>query len=111
MASLPKKQAAQLRSLVGLKRQKAEQDMLVIQKDVRRIETEIEAVQASMIALDQPGTDYDAASLARRHGGAERLVAELARKRAELSARQADLEAARDALKRVMHSEDRIGDL
>ena len=111
MAGLPKKQVAQLRSLVGLKRQKAEQDMLVIQMDVRRIETEIEAVRASMLALDKPGADYDAASLARRHGGAERLVAELARKQAELGARQADLEAAREVLKRVMHSEDRIGDL
>ena len=111
MGSLPSKQTAQLKSLVGLKRQKAEQDMLMIQQDVRRIEREMETIETAMRALDKPGDDYDGASLARRHGGAERLVAELGRKRGELAARQGDLEAAREALKRVMHSEDRIGEL
>lgn len=111
MSHLTKKQSAQLQSLVGLKRQKAEQDMQAIQMDVRRIEREMKETQAAMQALDQVGQDFDATSLARRHGAPERLIAELGRKRQELAARQADLDIAREALKRVMHSEDRIGEL
>ncbi len=111
MSSIPRKQAAQLRTLVGIKRQKAEQDMLALQQDVRRIEAEIAQIGADLRALDKAGEDYDGTSLARRHGAVERMIAEMDRRKADLAKRQQELEAAREALKRVMHSEDRIGEL
>lgn len=111
MTAIPRKQAEQLQALVGIKRQKAEQDVLALQQDIRRIEDEIAQAGAALKAFDTASDTFDGASLARRHGAVERLVAEQRKKKGELAARQVDLEAAREALKRVMHSEDRIGDL
>ncbi|PKP83086.1 MAG: hypothetical protein CVT79_03300 [Alphaproteobacteria bacterium HGW-Alphaproteobacteria-18] len=111
MSRLPRNQAAQLQALVGIKRQKAEQDMLILQQDVRRIEDEIAQIEGSLKALDKTGEECDGASLARRHGAVERMIAELGTRKAALAARKIDLEAARDALRRVMHSQDRIEDL
>lgn len=111
MSHLPRKQAAQLQTLVGIKRQKAEQDMLILQQDVRRIEAEIAQIGENLNALDCTAEEFDGSSLARRHGTVERMIAELRARKAALAARRLDLEAARDALKRVIHSEDRAGDL
>lgn len=111
MSLLPRKQATQLQSLVGIKRQKAEQDMLILWQDVRRIEAEIVQIGENLKALDCTAEEFDGSSLARRHGAVDRMIAELGARKAALAARRLDLEAARDALKRVMHSEDRIGDL
>lgn len=111
MSHLPRKQAAQLQTLVGIKRQKAEQDMLILQQDVRRIEAEIAQIGENLNALDCTAEEFDGSSLARRHGTVERMIAELRARKAALAARRLDLEAARDALKRVIHSEGRAGDL
>ncbi|MFN3608074.1 MAG: hypothetical protein ACK4Y9_03325 [Hyphomonas sp.] len=111
MSQIPRKQAAELRMLVGIKRQKAEQEMLGLQQDVRRIESEIAQIGENLKALDQTGDGFDGASLARQHGAVERMITELASRKAALAARRLDLEAARDALRRVMHSQDRIEDL
>lgn len=111
MSALPRKQAAQLKTLVGIKRQKAEQEMWFLQQDVRRIEQEIVQIGENLKALDQTGDDFDGSSLARRHGAVERMIAEIGARKAALAARMQDLEAAREALKRVMHSQDRIDDL
>lgn len=111
MSTLPRKQAAQLKTLVGIKKQKAEQDMLVLQQEVRRIEGQIAQIGENLKALDQTGDVFDGSSLARRHGSVERMIAELAARKEDLAARRAELDLAREKLKRVMHSEDRIGDL
>ena len=111
MTPIPRKQAAQLQTLVGIKRQKAEQDMLSLQMDVRRIEVEIAGIGENLKALDRTGEEYDGASLARRYGAVERMIAEIDRRKTELAARQVDLEMAREALKCAMHSEDRISEL
>lgn len=110
MSLLPLKQAAQLQTLVGIKRQKAEQDVLVLQQEVRRIEAEIAQIGENLKALDCTADEFDASSLARRYGTVERMVAELRVCKMALATRRLELEAARGALKRVMHSEDRIRD-
>lgn len=110
MSLLPRKQTVQLQNLVGMKRQKAEQDMLILQQDVRRIETEIIQIGENLKALDCVADEFDGCSLARRHGAVERMIAELAARRAALAARKLDFEAARDALKRALHSEERTRD-
>ncbi len=111
MTSIPRKQAAQLQTLVGIKRQKAEQDMLSLQMEVRRIEAEIAGIGENLKTLDRTGEEFDGASLARQHGAVERMIAEMERRKGELAARREDLDVAREALKRAMHSEDRIGEL
>ncbi|WP_213272019.1 hypothetical protein [Hyphomonas sp.] len=111
MSNISRKQAGQLQTLVGIKRQKAEQDMLILQQEVRRIEEEIAGIGDNLKALDKTGEEFDGSSLARRHGAVERMIAQLGSWKDALAARRGELEAAREALKRVMHSEDRIGDL
>lgn len=110
MSLLPRKQAAQLQALVGIKRQKAEQDMLVLQQEVRRIEADIAQIGENLKALDCAADEFDEASLARRHGTVERMIAELGVRKMALAMRSLELEAARGALKRVLHSEDRTRD-
>ena len=85
--------------------------MLILQHEVRRIEEEIAGIGENLKALDRTGEEFDGSSLARRHGAVERMIAELSSRKETLAARRADLDASREALKRVMHSEDRIGDL
>lgn len=111
MSLLPRTQTAQLQNLVGLKRQKAEQDMLIVLQDVHLIEAEIMQIAENLKALDCVVGEFDGCSLARRHGAVERMIAELAARKAALAARKLDFEAARDALKRAMHSEERARDL
>lgn len=111
MSAMTPKQAGQLKSLVGLKRQKAEQDLVLVQQDIGRIEAELAALAAEIAALDRPSEVADGASLSGRHVHAERLIAETGRKKAALALRRADLDAAREALKRVIHSEGRLDDL
>ena len=111
MSNISRKQADQLQTLVGIKRQKAEQDMLILQQEVRRIEEEIAQIGEDLKALDRTGEEFDGSSLARRHGAVERMIAQISSRKETLAARQAELDTAREALKRVMHSEDRIGDL
>lgn len=110
MIPVPYKQAALLKKLVGIKRQKAEQDMLSLQLEVRRIEAEIIDLEQKLAALDRLGEGYDSVSLARRHGAAERIIAEIDRSRMKLAMRQGELGAAQEALKLALHSEDRIGE-
>lgn len=111
MSAMTPKQAGQLKSLVGLKRQKAEQDLVIVQQDIGRIEAELAGLAAEIAALDLPSEVADGASLSGRQAHAERLIAQTGRKKAALAARLADLDAAREALKRVIHSEDRLDDL
>lgn len=111
MSNIFRKQAAQLQTLVGIKRQKAEQDTLILQQEVRRIEEEIAGIGENLKALDRTGDEFDGSSLARRHGAVERMIAQLSSRKDALAARRGELEAAREALKRVMHSQDRIGDI
>lgn len=111
MSAMTPKQAGQLKSLVGLKRQKAEQDLVAVQQDVARMEAALASLAAQLEALDRPSDAADGASLAGRHGHAEWLIAETGRRKAALARRRADLEAAREALKRVIHSEDRLDEL
>ena len=106
--AMTSRQAGVLKKIVSVKRQKAEQDMLRLQQDVRRIEAEIAALRTRLSALDQTADEFDGASLARRHGHVEQMVARIDALQTGLAARRVELEAAREALKRVMHSQGRL---
>lgn len=111
MSNISGKQADQLQTLVGIKRQKAEQEVWSLQQQVRQIEDEMSQIDEELKAFDAASETFDGASLARRHGAVERMIGKQKQKKEQLAARRVDLEAAREALKRVLHSEDQIGDL
>lgn len=100
-----------LEKLTSMKRQKAEQQMLALQGDLRTIESVIAALDANLTALDTPGTDADLTALAVQHGRLGQLVRDIRSRQASLPAKEAEVEAARDALKRALYSEEQIARL
>lgn len=100
-----------LEKLTSMKRQKAEQQMLALQGALRRSESVLAALDANLTALDAPGTDADLTALAVQHGRLSQLVRDIRSCQAGLPAKEAEVEAARDALKRALYSEDQIARL
>ncbi len=103
-----RKQQAVLRKLVAMKRQRAEQYVREVQARMREAEAEMSNLVGQLARMNQAGDGYNGNSLARRHGHVEHLLSGIATLRAALSVRQAELERAKEELKRVMHSEDQL---
>lgn len=97
-----------LRRLVALKRQKAEQQVLSLQQELERIETSITALSSGLQAMDSPELGFPIRALAARQGHVEKLIAELAVQQVSMAKTETELGVARDALKRVFHSQDRL---
>ncbi|MFN7054782.1 hypothetical protein [Hyphomonas sp.] len=105
------KTAAALEKLTAIKRQKAEQEMLTLQAELRRMEDSLAALGADLSGLDTPGAGADMTALAYQQGRLTRLIAEIRQKQAALPGQQAAADAAREALKRALYSEDQIARL
>jgi len=103
------KQAATLRKIVALKRQSAEQYVRTVQNDADRIEASLAGLRANLLALDAGAAGFDAHRLAEENGHTRKLLADMRAAEAALALRRADLVKAREALKRVFHSEERLG--
>ncbi|MFN7163775.1 MAG: hypothetical protein ACK4P2_03060 [Hyphomonas sp.] len=103
------KQSATLRKIVALKRQSAEQHLRAVQIEADRIETVIAALRAQFLELDHLRAGFDAHRLSEAHGHVRKLLADIGAAEAELARKHADLHAAREAVKRVFHSEERLG--
>lgn len=111
MKSLITKAGPMLEKLTSMKRQKAEQQMLALQGDLRTIESVLAALGENLTALDAPGADADLTTLAVQHGRLNELVRDIRSRQAALPAKEAEVEAAREALKRALYSEDQIARL
>jgi hypothetical protein len=103
--------AAALEKLTALKRRKAEQEMLALQAELRRLEESLAALGASLAGLDTPGAGADMAVLAYQQGRLARLIAEIRQQQAALPGQRAEADAAREALKRALYSEEQIARL
>ncbi|MCI4644712.1 MAG: hypothetical protein MRY64_08020 [Hyphomonadaceae bacterium] len=102
---------AQLKKLVALKRQKAEQRVLALQQVCGRAEMALAEAKANLRAADNPELDFTARSLALQGGRVEGLIAQVRARESAVSAAAKDLAEAREALKWVLYSEDRLDDL
>ena len=100
-----------LERLVALRRQKAEQAMALITAEIRREEAALAGVEAQVKALDAAAEDYASHSLAMRHGHPGHLQKQIEAHHRTLGAKRAQLEDARLALKKAIHSEERLQDL
>ncbi len=97
-----------LRKLVALKRQKAEQAFQTLQQDRGRAETAIKKLSDSLQTMNTQTLPFDIRRLAHQQGHVEKLIADIDAQRTLLSETETQLGLARDALKRALHSEDRL---
>lgn len=102
------KQKDNLRKIVALKRQSAEQKVRALQIEASRIENTINDLLAGLNTANPVKFGYEAHSLAETYGHTARVLADIRRHSAALAAKNEDLHAARESLKRVFHSEERL---
>lgn len=100
-----------LQKIVALKRQIAEQHVHAVQLKVEKIEVSIKSLQTSLKTMDEGKAGIEAHLLAEAHGHVGRVIKDIATRRGELSRAQLELYDAREALKRVFHSQERLGDI
>jgi prefoldin subunit 5 len=100
-----------LRKIVALKRQSVEQRVRALQLDMQAIEATIAGLTASLKALDEGHSGMEASFLAQAHGHVSRVIREIDAQKAALLIRRSQLDAAREALKRVFHSQERLGEI
>jgi prefoldin subunit 5 len=98
-----------LQKIVALKRQSVEQQVRALQDETDGIQSWIAELEASLRSMDEAGAGVDALRLAEEHGHVPRLIADLRTAHAALAGKHAELHSAREALKRVFHSEERLG--
>jgi prefoldin subunit 5 len=97
-----------LRKIVALKRQSAEQRVRALQLELEAIEATIADLTTSLKALDEGQSGIEASFLAQAHGHVARVIREIDAQKAALLVRRSELDAAREALKRVFHSQERL---
>ena len=100
-----------LRKIVALKRQSAEQKVRALQLDVESIEAAINDLTAGLKALDEGKAGIEAYFLAQAHGHVDRVIRDIDARNAALLVRRSELDAAREALKRVFHSQERLDEV
>lgn len=99
---------AALKRLVALRRQKAEQAFGAAKGELRQAEQALAALQAEMAAIDKAGADYADLALSMRFGRSAFLMGRIAEQRDAIAQKQAVLDRAREALKKAIHSEERL---
>lgn len=102
--------ARDLQKLVALKRQKAEQRVLALQQALGEAEVRLAQAVASLRAADDINLDFTSRSMALQQGRVDRLIAEVRAKESDVSLARQALEEAKEALKWVLYSEDRLDD-
>ena len=101
--------AAAIRKLVALKRQRAEQVLAQTTTALRAADAEVSRLRAELSALDQTSADYVDIALSARFGRSGFILKQIETAEARRAACRTELEAARDALRRVIHSENQLG--
>lgn len=99
-----------LQKIVALKRQSAEQQVRALQMDVDRIESAISALAGSLKSMDEGKAGFDAHRLAETHGHVGKILRDIDAGNAALALKRSELHGAREALKHVFHSQERLGE-
>ena len=103
--------ARDLQKLVALKRQRAEQRVQALQMELDGAKAKLGEAEANLRAVDDPELDFTIRSLALQQGRVEGLIAARKARQSDVTAAEARLTEAREALKWVIYSEARLDDL
>ena len=99
-----------LKQLVALKRQRAEQALLSEQQELSTLKAQLQTLERSLADLDGQAAGVGANLLAHEHGYVQRLIGEIDTCRVRITGKERDVLTAREALRRVFDSEQRLGD-
>lgn len=99
---------ATLKRLVALRRQKAEQAFGTAKTDLREAKAQLDALQGEMAAIDAAGADYADVALSLRFGRSAFLMSRIDAQREAIARLEHVLHEAREALKKAIHSEERL---
>lgn len=99
-----------LGELVALKRRRAEQRLAAAQIEVDRAEAAIQRLVDDLKSVDHPDTDFEDRLMSLTRGRTAALTAQIAAGRAGIAGKLAEVEVARDALKRALFSEGQINE-
>jgi len=105
------KQKDVLKKIVALKRQGAEQRLLILQTEAERIEAAIRQMRAGLATMDNTTAGFDALWLAEQNGHVRKVISDINAAQAALAMKQTEVSEAREALKRAFHSENRLGEI
>lgn len=97
-----------LGELVALKRCRAEQRLAAAQIEVDRAEAAIQELVNDLKSVDLPETDFGDRLMSLSRGRTAALTAQIAAGRAGIVGKLAEIEVARDALKRALFSERQV---
>lgn len=103
--------ARDLQKLVALKRQKAEQRVLDLQTELDAARGRLAEAVANLRASDNPDIDFTIRQQALQQGRIDGLIAQVGAREGDVGQAEAALAEAREALKWVIYSEDRLDDL
>jgi hypothetical protein len=97
-----------LRKIVSLRRQKAEQDYSIAQKELDRAGAEAQRLVETLSVLDASREDVASLLLSHQNGHVTKLVRDIDALQSSVSAKEAELQGVRNVLKRAFDSEDRL---
>lgn len=102
------KRKPDLQKIVSLKRQKAEQDHAIAQKELDRVGLEARRLVETLSDLDKDRDDVRSLMISHQNGHVTKLMRDIDALHSSVSEREAELLGARNTLKRAFDSEDRL---
>lgn len=97
-----------LTKLVALKRQRAEQALLSVQREAARLDKSIADLTSQLNGADEPGQDFEALRLSYQEHFVEGMLGRIGKLRAERETLARRLEQAREELKKAIYSEGQL---
>lgn len=102
------KRKPDLQKIVSLKRQKAEQDHAIAQKELGRVGAEAQQLVKTLNDLDHQREDVRSLMMSHQNGHVTKLLRDIEALQSSVSEKEAELLDVRDVLKRAFDSEDRL---
>lgn len=102
------KRKPDLQKIVSLKRQKAEQDHSIAQKELERADVEVRRLVETLSDLDKDCDDVRSLMMSHQNGHVAKLMRDIDALQSSMSQKEAELQDARNSLKRAFDSEDRL---
>tara|TARA_R110000787_G_scaffold4726_9_gene17889 strand:- start:4056 stop:4385 length:330 start_codon:yes stop_codon:yes gene_type:complete len=102
------KRKPDLQKIVSLKRQKAEQDHYIAQKELDRVGAEAQRLVETLSDLDKTRDDVGSLLLSHQNGHVTKLMRDIDALQSSVSEREVELGSVRNVLRRAFDSEDRL---
>jgi uncharacterized protein (DUF3084 family) len=102
------KRKPDLQKIVSLKRQKAERDHAIAQKELDRMDAQARQLVKTLNDIDHQREDVRSLMMSHQNGHVTKLLRDIDALRSSVSEKEAELLCVRDLLKRAFDSEDRL---